>query len=492
MAVSKPLPGQQISPVSPWARGLYTVAVFNEGGGLRVANHAPQFQQIAGAGASIGWGGGKSGSAIKLNGSTARVRWEWPTASFLSGKVALAFRFKLNSSPGTNSWQIFGDDSNGAAGGLYVYFNGITTGRKLEFFVNGGTGAGGYTSRDFGSYVGQWFDVYCEWDGATGWRIEVDGVNDYTSFSTTGGRPNTSLVGRSLGCFYFSGAESRFADVSFEYFYHWEGRTFTAAEKAALRANPWQLWDEPQLVYAPVTTFTGTATSSQAQTAAATGLAGNIGTATSSQAQTAAATGLSGYIGTATASQAQTANATGLAGVIGNATSSQAQSATGAGAETYNGNATSSQAQTAAAVGLAGVIGTATASQAQTSDAIGVAGIVGTATSSQAQTVNGAGNNGQLSVQFGGHIAQPQYIHVPMFARGTGKATCKSKPHVRVLTRALAIGRSKGTCRPLVRQYMTGRAVGASVPVISSMRLQYNETWHAQRARDDQSLLFGF
>lgn len=270
-------------------------------------------------------------------------------------------------------------------------------------------------------------------------------------------------------------------------------RGLSETEAREFAVNPWQLWpDEQQLVFAPVTTFTGTATSSQAQTAAATGLAGNIGTATSSQAQTAAATGLSGYIGTATASQAQTANATGLAGVIGNATSSQAQSATGAGAETYNGNATSSQAQTAEAVGIAGVIGTATTSQAQTSDAIGVAGIVGTATSSQAQTVNGAGNNGQLSVQFGGHIAQPQYIHVPMFARGTGKATCKSKPHVRVLTRALAIGRSKGTCRPLVRQYMAGRAVGASAQVISSMRLQYNETWHAQRARDDQSLLFGF
>ena len=259
MAVSKPLPGTLIDPASPWARGLYTCAVFNEGGGLRIANAAPQFSTIAGAGTALNWGGGKSSGALKLNGSTARVRWAWPSASFLSGKVALAFRFKLNSSPGTNIWQIFGDDSNGAAGGLYVYFNGFTTGRKLEFFVNGVTGAGGYTSRDFGSYVGQWFDVYCEWDGATGWRIEVDGVNDYTSFATTGGRPNTSLVGRSLGCFYFSGAESRFADVSFEYFYHWEGRTFTTAEKAALRANPWQLWDEPQLVFAPASATTITA-----------------------------------------------------------------------------------------------------------------------------------------------------------------------------------------------------------------------------------------
>ena len=45
-----------------------------------------------------------------------------------------------------------------------------------------------------------------------------------------------------------------------------------------------------------------------------------------------------------------------------------------------------------------------------------------------------------------------QYIHVPMFARGTGKTTCKSKPYVRVLTRALAIGRSKGM-----------QAIGASI-----------------------------
>lgn len=297
MAVSKPLPGTQIDPASPWARGLYTCAVFNEGGGLRIANAAPQFSTVAGAGKALNWGGGKSGGALKLNGSTARVRWAWPSASFLTGKVALAFRFKLNSSPGTSAWQIFGDDSNGAAGGLYVYFNGITTGRKLEFFVNGGTGAGGYTSRDFGAYVGQWFDVYCEWDGATGWRIEVDGVNDYTSFSTSGGRPYSGVPSRSLGCFYLSGAESRFADVSFEYFYHWEGRTFTAAEKAALRANPWQLWPDDQIVFAPAS---GINVTPDPATLTLTGYAPTV-TAPAAVTPTPASLTLTGYAPTVTA-----------------------------------------------------------------------------------------------------------------------------------------------------------------------------------------------
>lgn len=468
MAVSKPLAGTRIDPASPWARGLVFAAPFNEGGGARVANYAPQFQQIAGAGTALSYVGSPQGGALKTNGSTSRATFPTFPGVNVTGPVTVAMRVRPDALANANI-SLYASNYPGSSGGnVFVGFNTGGAGNQLWFYVNGFAGLGARTSAAFSTAV--WVDILCEWNGTTA-RIEINGVGD--TVANGSGARGTGSTSYDIGCLNITGTPSRFVSAAYEYLFHWEGRTFTAAEKAALRANPWQLWpDEPQLVFAPVTTFTGTATSSQAQTSAATGLAGNIGTAT--------------------ASQAQTTNATGLAGVIGTATSSQAQSATGAGAETYNGNATSSQAQTAEAVGIAGVIGTATTSQAQTSDAIGVAGIVGTATSSQAQTVNGAGNNGQLSVQFGGHIAQPQYIHVPMFARGTGKATCKSKPHVRVLTRALAIGRSKGTCRPLVRQYMTGRAVGASVPVISSMRLQYNETWHAQRARDDQSLLFGF
>lgn len=491
MAVSKPLPGTLIDPASPWARGLVVAVVGNQQG-ARVDNYAPALNRTSGVGTDLQTVSSPLGGALKFNGSTAVANFGTNANLSGTGKFCVAFRMNVRGLVRANFPTIYSSGYNGVEVNLIIYFSAnLADGRLFLQVANALATGKTNTNFELAANQNRWFDVYVEFGGGTTGNIKVNGVNDYTVFGTQ--TRKTGFRNTTLGCIDLNGTNGRFSNVEIDYLYHWENRTLGAQEYEALRSNPWQLWpDEQQLVFAPVTTFTGTATSSQAQTAAATGLAGNIGTATSSQAQTAAATGLSGYIGTATASQAQTANATGLAGVIGNATSSQAQSATGAGAETYNGNATSSQAQTAEAVGIAGVIGTATTSQAQTSDAIGVAGIVGTATSSQAQTVNGAGNNGQLSVQFGGHIAQPQYIHVPMFARGTGKATCKSKPHVRVLTRALAIGRSKGTCRPLVRQYMAGRAVGASAQVISSMRLQYNETWHAQRARDDQSLLFGF
>ena len=482
MAVSKPLPGQRIDRTAPLAQSVASFWTLNEGAGTAFLDSAGNSPGAA-SGVVV-----RSQGGIVLSGSSYVALGK----EYAEANKKFSFVTRIKTTTG-NQCAIAATWASGSKAGFYVLLNNVAG--KLSVGMASASNAA-YIQKDATKSVldGVEHVIGFDYDASqtlAGLTIYIDGqLAAITNTYIAGTIGAFSHTGFNLGA---DGAGNLKYVGNIGYAGLFVGGNLGAAGHAAIAQNPWQLWpDEPQLVFAPVTTFTGTATTSQAQTAAATGLAGNIGTATSSQAQTAAATGLAGVIGTATASQAQTANATGLAGVIGTATSAQAQSATGAGAETYNGNATSSQAQTAAAVGLAGVIGTATASQAQTSDAIGVAGIVGTATSSQAQTINGTGNNGQLSVQFGGHIAQPQYIHVPMFARGTGKATCKSRPHVRVLTRALAIGRSKGTCRPLARQFMAGRAVGASVPVISSMRLQYNETWHAQRARDDQSLLFGF
>lgn len=113
----------------------------------------------------------------------------------------------------------------------------------------------------------------------------------------------------------------------------------------------------------------------------------------------------SGVTGTATTSQAQTASASGshtIAAVTGTATTSQAQTASASGAHApaaVTGTATSSQAQTASASGAyssSGVTGTGSTSQAQTSDASGshtIAAVTGTVTTSQAQTVSGSGSH---------------------------------------------------------------------------------------------------
>ena len=141
-----------------------------EGGGLRIANAAPQFSTIAGAGKAL------SGEAEKR--WSAQAQWQHSQSAlgsrpprFSSGKVALAFRFKLNSSHGTNSWQIFGDDSDGAAGSLYVYFQRHHNRAKTGIFRQRWHRTGGYTSRDFGSTSASGSMCIAEWDGATGWRI---------------------------------------------------------------------------------------------------------------------------------------------------------------------------------------------------------------------------------------------------------------------------------------------------------------------------------
>lgn len=131
---------------------------------------------------------------------------------------------------------------------------------------------------------------------------------------------------------------------------------------------------------------------------------GISGSATTSQAQTIAASGTvtaPAITGTATTSQAQTIAASGtfIALVTGTATTSQAQTAAASGTYTpplVTGTAATSQAQTTAGNGtfIALVTGTAATSQAQTIAGSGTftpAGISGTASTSQAQTTQGTG-----------------------------------------------------------------------------------------------------
>lgn len=136
-----------------------------------------------------------------------------------------------------------------------------------------------------------------------------------------------------------------------------------------------------------------------------------IGVATSSQAQTAAATGAFvpiGVAGNGVTSQAQTvavSGSTAVANVTGVGATNQGQTIAASGTanpQAVTGTATDSQAQTIAASGSTGsvnVAGIANISQAQTSAAIGDASpamVDGTGTSSQAQStlIDGIGGIG--------------------------------------------------------------------------------------------------
>lgn len=165
-------------------------------------------------------------------------------------------------------------------------------------------------------------------------------------------------------------------------------RGLSETEAREFAVNPWALWPDDQIVFAPASGTTGAATTSQAQTTDATGIAGNIGTATASQAQSTAGTGIAGTIGAATSAQAQSAAATGLAGNIGSVTSAQAQTTDATGGDVSVGAATTSQGQTTAGTGTAGAIGSAASAQAQTSSATGLVGAIGSADTAQAQTVD--------------------------------------------------------------------------------------------------------
>ena len=255
MAVSKPLAGTRIDPASPWARGLVFAAPFNEGGGARVANYAPQFQQIAGAGTALSYVGSPQGGALKTNGSTSRATFPTFPGVNVTGPVTVAMRVRPDALANANI-SLYASNYPGSSGGnVFVGFNTGGAGNQLWFYVNGFAGLGARTSAAFSTAV--WVDILCEWNGTTA-RIEINGVGD--TVANGSGARGTGSTSYDIGCLNITGTPSRFVSAAYEYLFHWEGRTFTAAEKAALRANPWQLWpDEQQLVFAPVTGTTITA-----------------------------------------------------------------------------------------------------------------------------------------------------------------------------------------------------------------------------------------
>ena len=260
MAVSKPLPGTPIDPTNPWARGLVNAMLGNQSG-QRVINHAPNFNGIDGAGTALQLVGSPGGGAIKGNGTSAYANYGNQTRMRGTGAFTVAFRALFKTVTPGNFPTIYSSGYDGSNASLQVGFNFASAGNGKLWVVGKAVGLiGAFTTQDFSSYLNQWFDFIVDYDGlgTNGYTITVNGVPDFT----TSGSGARAANGRNvyLGGLDLNGTPSRFFDGSIDYLYHWEGRTFSAAEKKALRANPWQLWpDEPQLVFAPVTGTTITA-----------------------------------------------------------------------------------------------------------------------------------------------------------------------------------------------------------------------------------------
>ena len=255
MAVSKPLPGVPIDPASPWARGLVNAVVGGQSG-QRVINYAPNFNGVDGAGTALRFAGSPSGGAIKTNGSTAYVNFGNQPRMRGTGAFTVAMRFKLNSLTAANIPVVYSTGFDGVDLNLYAGFavGPPTPGSDTKLWlVCGGSSSsatyrGGSTNTSFSSLVGQYVDVLLEYTGSA-YGIDVNGVRDFTQVSGSARVSNGSKI--TVGAFDLNGTIARFSDLDLEYLYHWEGRTFTAAEKAALRANPYQLWPDDQIVFAP-------------------------------------------------------------------------------------------------------------------------------------------------------------------------------------------------------------------------------------------------
>ena len=257
MAVSKPLPGVPIDPGNTWARGLVLALPFTEGGGQYVQNYAPQCTQISGVGSGLLPAGSNSGSAVNV--AAARSSFASFSGNFTNGntgKLSVFVRLKLVAASTVvntilSDKQTTGTQIRGC--GIYLTVGVGTTG-SIFFTTNGTSAAGGYTVNSMNSRVGQWFDVWCEYDGASGWSIQVDGVNDFIAFAS--GARGAGTLGCDIGRYVTDGTPAGYAtNINFDCMFRWEGRNFTNAEKRAFRANPWALWPDDQIVFAPASTY---------------------------------------------------------------------------------------------------------------------------------------------------------------------------------------------------------------------------------------------
>jgi len=250
MAVSKPLAGQQIDRTAPYAGSLLGAWAFNEGGGLRVNDSVGVRSAAGGSSVGLTWGGiggifNGSSTYVDVSGANSRLLKTSKFSGLAQFKTTSATQqtligaWAVSSSPG---WE-FAITNTGAIGFLFADSNG------LNYIVSITTA----TFKDGLSHVAKF--VYDGSVTAAGISIYVDGIKRAVTTSTVGtGDPGTvtsftTVVGKRL-----SGGGANFVSGQIGIAALWANK-LDAGFASAITSIPWQLWDDPQLVFAPASTY---------------------------------------------------------------------------------------------------------------------------------------------------------------------------------------------------------------------------------------------
>jgi hypothetical protein len=349
-------------------------------GGLRSPNAItgapPTFTGVSVGAEFVGFEASPSpfGSAGSFYRDAATTRIVYPTGSPNARSFSLLARIKAT------------------AGSIYCRSASDGTGTTLPLWRNGGfdmrINGTDYTAAGTWN-LGQWYDI--EIVGESGaCQLFVDGA-----LVINGGAAAAGTLDSTLAFGAVSGATLSTGELIASYIL-WANRPLSRTERAEFRRNPWQLFEQPQRIWVPVSAgggVTGTsATTNAADTSGASGTTTVTGaSATTNAADTANASGTTTVTGTlATTNADDTAAASGAVGgdITGSSATTNANDAGAASGTTtiVGASATTNADDASNAAGTTTIVGSsATTNADDTAAASGVAGaITGTSATTNA------------------------------------------------------------------------------------------------------------
>ncbi len=291
MAVSKPLPGQQIDRSAPYAGSLLGAWAFNEGGGLLVNDAVGVRRNSNGSAVGLTWG--RLGGVFNGSNTYVDVSGAYPLFAKTSRFSGL-FQFATTSA---TQQTLFGSwpYPNAAGWEFSIYSTG-----QVSFFMCDASGANYFWIKTTETFKdGKPHVAAFAYDGtlAGGASIYVDGVKRATSNAPAGtGDPGTLAatllyIGKRN---YVGGPNVINGSVGVAALW---AEKLDAGYACSVTSNPWQLWPDDQIVFAPAS---GINVTPDPATLTLTGYAPTV-TAPAAVTPTPASLTLTGYAPTVTA-----------------------------------------------------------------------------------------------------------------------------------------------------------------------------------------------
>lgn len=284
MAVSKPLPGTLLDYASPAVQTLLAAWVLNEGAGKRAndarANKFGTLTNFAYSSTS-GW----TGDGVIFDGVNDYIDLGLPV--LVNGRSAYSIYLRVvPKSIGSVQLLYSEATSVGVVNGIYLN----TTG-SLNGYINNGTD--NICASTTTAVAGRVYDVVLTVDQAAHtMKVYVNGRLE-TTLTSWSGTYSSGIATVSIGCAK-SGTQHFNGIVSHCFVF---GSALNAATVQALTTNPWQLWPDDQIVFAPAS---GINVTPDPATLTLTGYAPTV-TAPAAVTPTPASLTLTGYAPTVTA-----------------------------------------------------------------------------------------------------------------------------------------------------------------------------------------------